>query len=138
MSFIVLPAATAEVIVASAAYDRKPGRYGKAFEAEVDAALIRIAASPQLYPLVEDGVPGREIREYFIERFSQRVIYLIAGDDVVVVSVVHTDRRGAWHGNLPDPPRAHDMLPNLIAERQRPSTDGGSSAIAALASGPSP
>jgi hypothetical protein len=55
---------------------------------------------------VEDGVAGREIREYYIERFQQRVIYLMTGDDVLVVAVVHASRKeGAWHGNLPtDPP----------------------------------
>ncbi len=106
MSFTVSPTATADVINASAAYDRKPEQYGATFEAEVDVAFVRIAAMPRLYSPVEDGVPGREIREYFIERFQQRVIYLMNGDDVLVVAVVHATRReGAWHRNLPtDPP----------------------------------
>ncbi len=109
MSFTVLPAAIADVTAAGAAYDRKPGRYGEAFENEVDVAFVRIAANPRIYPLVEDGVPGREIREFFIDRFQQRVIYLMTGDDVLVVAVVHADRReGSWHRNLPadTPPEA--------------------------------
>jgi plasmid stabilization system protein ParE len=64
--------------------------------------MARIGETPRLYPLVEDGVPGREIREYFIERFKQRVIYLMAGDDVMVIAVVHaSSREGFWHSNLP-------------------------------------
>jgi len=56
-----------------------------------------------MYPLVADGVPDREIREYYIERFQQRVIYLMTGDDVLVVAIVHASRReGSWHGNLPN------------------------------------
>ena len=64
---------------------------------------------PRLYPLVDDGVPGLEIREYFIARFSQRVIYIMNGEDVLVVAVIHSDaREGAWHRNLPptQPPEA--------------------------------
>jgi plasmid stabilization system protein ParE len=105
VSFTVSPAATADLIAASAAYDRKPGRYGAALEAEVEAAYVRISENPRLYPLVEDGVHGLEIREYFIARFSQRVIYAMNGDDVLVVAVIHTDaREGAWHANLPTDP----------------------------------
>lgn len=102
MSLTVSPEATADVIAASAAYDRKPGGYGKAFEEEVDAAFDRITQAPRLYPLVEDGVPGLEIREFFIKRFDQRVIYLVTGDDAFVVAVVHASRHeGSWHGSLP-------------------------------------
>ena len=102
MSFAVSPAARSDVIAASHAYDTKPERNGAALEAEVDAAFARIAAAPRQYSPVEDGVPGREIREYFIERFQQRVIYLVTGEDVLVVAVVHATRReGAWHRNLP-------------------------------------
>jgi plasmid stabilization system protein ParE len=102
MSFSVSPAAAVDVAAASAAYDRQPGRYGQAFEEEVDAAFARIASSPRQYSPVEDGVPGLEIREFFIERFQQRVIYLVNGEDVLVVAVTHASRReGAWHRNLP-------------------------------------
>jgi hypothetical protein len=39
-----------------------------------------------------------EIREYFIARFKQRVIYVMNGDDVLVVAVIHSDaREGTWH-----------------------------------------
>ena len=105
MSFAVSPAAAADVTAASRAYDSKPGRYGAEFENEVEVAFLSIAQSPRLYSPVEDGIPDREIREYFIERFKQRVIFLMNGDDVLVVAVVHATRReGAWHPNVPTEP----------------------------------
>jgi plasmid stabilization system protein ParE len=109
MNLIVTDQATADVTRSSRHYDTKPGRYGAEFEDEVEAAIARLGEHPRLYPLVEDGVPGREIREYFIARFSQRVIYVINGADVLVVAVIHSDaREGAWHKNLPPslPPEA--------------------------------
>lgn len=106
MSVIVTDAATADILAASAALNRQPGRYGAAFEDEVEAALACIGENPRLYSPVEDAPPSGEFREYFIERFQQRVVYLVTGDDALVVAVVHAARRpGAWHRNLPtDPP----------------------------------
>jgi toxin ParE1/3/4 len=105
MSLIVSNSATADVIAASRAYNAKPERYGAVFENEVEQAIAKIGENPRLHSPVEDGVPGHEIREYYIERFQQRVIYLMRGDDVVVFAVVHATRRpGAWHRNLPTTP----------------------------------
>lgn len=102
MSVVVSPAAQADVTTAALAYDRQPGQYGNAFNQEVREAIRRIGEAPRQYSPVEDGIPGLEIREYFIERFQQRVIYLVTGEDVLVVAVTHASRReGAWHPNLP-------------------------------------
>lgn len=102
MNFDISEAAREDAAAAIRVYNSKPGRHGAAFQAEFGHAVAAIASNPQLYPLVEDGIPGLEIREYFIERFRQRVIYLISGNDVLVVAVVHSNRReGTWHGNLP-------------------------------------
>jgi plasmid stabilization system protein ParE len=107
MSVVVSPAAQADTIAAALAYDRQPGQYGNAFNEEVRDAIRRIGEGPRQYSPVEDGIPGLEIREYFVERFKQRVIYLVTGEDVLVVAVVHATRWvGAWHRNLPT-----DLLP---------------------------
>ena len=99
VSFTVSPAATATD--RNARYDRKPGRYGAALEAKSKRPMSD-QRKPAVISLVEDGVHGLEIREYFIARFSQRVIYVMNGDDVLVVAVIHSDaREGAWHKNLP-------------------------------------
>ena len=106
MSFAVSPAARADVLATSADLDRQPGRLGTAFEAEVEAALDRIAATPQLFSPAEDAPPAGEYREFFIDRFQQRVTYRVTGGDVLIVAVTHASRRpGAWHRRLPaDPP----------------------------------
>ncbi|WP_439630735.1 hypothetical protein [Gemmata sp.] len=102
MSFDISAGARLDAANAVRAYNRKPGRYGSAFQAEFGRAAAAVAAQPRLYPLVEDGVPGLEIREFFIKRFNQRVIYLVSGEDVLVVAVVHADSpEGSWHRNLP-------------------------------------
>ena len=83
-------------------YDRQPSRYGPEFLAEFLTALRAIETNPRLYSLAEDGVPGYEVREYFIARFKQRVIYSVTDTDALIISVVHAARRpGLWHRNLP-------------------------------------
>ena len=64
-------------------------------------AIRAIETAPRQYSLVDDEYPGREVREYFIKRFSQRVLYSIKGERLVVFAIVHSDRRpGAWHRRL--------------------------------------
>jgi plasmid stabilization system protein ParE len=103
MTLVISDAAREDVATAIRSYDARPGRYGAAFRTEFEAAARAIAANPQLHPLVEDGIQGIEIREYFIARFDQRVIYVVERTSVLVVAVVHASRRpGAWHRQLPD------------------------------------
>jgi len=105
MSFDISAEARADTANTIRFYNSKPDRHGSAFRAEFGRAVAAIVEMPRMYPLVADGVPDREIREYHIERFQQRVIYLITGDDVLVVAIVHASRReGSWHGNLPTEP----------------------------------
>jgi hypothetical protein len=83
-------------------YDAQQGQYGAAFLDEFQAALLRIESAPRACSPSEDGRPGHEDREFFIERFKQRVIFTIVGEDAYVLAVVHASRReGAWHRNLP-------------------------------------
>jgi hypothetical protein len=97
----ITEAARDEVAGVARWYDTQPSRYGAEFLGEFEAALLAIAANPRLYPLAEDGVPGKEVREYLIERFKQRVLYLMNGEDAVVISVVHASRRpGSWRYRL--------------------------------------
>jgi len=64
-------------------------------------ALHSIERFPRLHSLVEDEYTGVEVWEYFIKRFSLRVLYFIDGQWLVVFDILHTDRRpGAWHRRL--------------------------------------
>ena len=102
MSLTVSAEAREDVARAIRDSNSRPDRNGEVLRAEVEEAFVRIAATPRQFSPAEDGVPGREYREFFIERFQQRVIYLVTGEDVLVVAVVHATRReGAWHRNLP-------------------------------------
>lgn len=109
MSFQISEAADRDVASATRFYNSRPGRYGAAFRAEFAKAARAIAANPRLYSPVEDGVPGREIREYYIKRFRQRVIYSVRDDVVTVIAVIHASSPPeAWHDRLPSetPPEA--------------------------------
>ena len=101
MNLEFLDNATADVTRSSRWYDTQPGRYGAAFEDEVEIAIEKIAENPRMYSPVEDGIPGREYREYFIGRFEQRVIYEVKSDTVLVVAVVLAfSSEGFWQRNL--------------------------------------
>ncbi len=103
MSLQIHPNADADVVAAVRVYNSKPGGYGPVFKDEFAIAVRAIAANPRQYSPCEDGIAGYEFREYFIERFDQRVIYLVRGNDVLVVAVVHASRQeGAWQRNLPE------------------------------------
>ena len=98
MTFAVSDAAREDLAKAIRFYDSKPGRY---VAREFARAAKAIAANPRQYSPVDDDIPGLEVREFFIERFEQRVIYLVSENRVLVVAVVHVSRRwGSWHRQL--------------------------------------
>jgi len=93
--------AHADVLRAVRFYDSKPGRYGRAFTRDFKLATKRIAANPRSYSPAEDGIEGLEVREYFIERFEQRVLDVMSDSVVSIVAVVHVSRReGSWRRRL--------------------------------------
>lgn len=106
MSASVSPVAQAELIAAAVQLERRAPGLGTALNEAVQDAVRAIGENPGMYSPTEDAPPGYECREFFIERFQYRVVYLVTGDDALVVAVVHAARRpGAWHRNLPtDPP----------------------------------
>lgn len=81
--------------------DRQARNLGGALLRAFDHAILAIGSGPRLYPLVEDEYPGREVREYHIERFHQRILYYHDDSMVAVFAMFHTSRRpGAWHRRL--------------------------------------
>lgn len=82
-------------------YDARPERRGDEMLDEFDRAVAAIGDRPRIHPPVDDGFPGLEIRECYVARFHQRVLFVIHNDEAFVLTVVHTDRRpGAWHRRL--------------------------------------
>ena len=105
MRLIVRDAAQEDVAQAIRQYDRKPGRYGAAFRDEFLAAVARIPGAARQFAPVEDAPDGYEVREVFIDRFQQRVIFRIVGEEARVLAVVHASARpGRWLPRLDDEP----------------------------------
>lgn len=91
-------AATAEYLVAAASAD-DAARFVAAFR----RAVAAIRANPRTYPPTDDGPDGVETREYFIQRYQHRVIYMIANNRATIMSVIHARRRpGVWVSRLPN------------------------------------
>lgn len=85
-------AAVEDVAVARAWYESERPGLGDDFLVEVDAALERIVESPLRYPVLV-----RDTRQALLRRFPYRLLYRVAGEDVVVVACFHARRDpGLW------------------------------------------
>jgi plasmid stabilization system protein ParE len=85
------------------AVERAETRFGKGdvFDADYRKAVAAVAANPRMYPHTEDGPDEPENREFFMQRFEYRVIYVVRESEVVVVAVIHARRRaGFWLARL--------------------------------------
>jgi len=77
---------------------------GDDFLDEVERCLLSLPTAPRRFPLVEDGVEGVEIRESYLTRFRQRLIYMIDGETIVMLAVCDARRRpGRRHGRIQQP-----------------------------------
>lgn len=102
MTVTASPLALEDVDAAVVRLDRERAGHGDAMNALFAAALREIGRMPRRFPRAEDGPPGIECREAFIERFEYRVIFTFASADTVeVLAVVHARRKpAAWHRRL--------------------------------------
>jgi len=101
MNLLIHPEADQEVDAAAIWYDGRTSGLGSEFLAAVDAVYDRMIAEPAFFPPAEDTPAGREIRAAILHRFSYRVVYLVRGDDLIIVALAHVRRRpGYWHRRL--------------------------------------
>ena len=101
MKLDLLDPAKADLKACVRYYNARPSKYGRAIRAAFLRAVAAIESNPRLYSLVEDELPGFEMREYFIENFQQRVIYHVGDKLIRVVAIVHASSRGgSWHRRL--------------------------------------
>jgi hypothetical protein len=101
MKVTVTTAARLDLATLMNVYDAKPERHGDDMLDEFARTLEGIGYAPRRHSPVDDPHPGFEAREGYVKRFQQRVIFVIVGDEVLVVAVVHATRRpGAWHRRL--------------------------------------
>ncbi len=95
--FRILPAAQADVFAAEDRLEREQAGYGTAFGGLMATAVADLTDRPRSFAPAEDGPPGVEVREAFVARFEYRVIFVVDGDEVAVIAVIHARRKpGAW------------------------------------------
>jgi len=68
-----------------------------------EAALERIQFMPRAYPVVDDPVGEREIRNFLLPRYGYRVVYELTGDEIHVLAFARGQRNsGPWHDRITD------------------------------------
>ena len=73
-------------------YAERSGIAAERFSNAVDAALKRIAASPEQFAVIDS-----QHRECIVKRFPFRIVYRVESSRVLVVAVAHAKRRpGYW------------------------------------------
>ncbi len=76
--------------------------YGKDFGNLFESAVKSVIAMPDAYTRAFDAPRKRwNIREYFIERFNYRLLYVAYPNEVIFIGLIHASRRpGSWTKRL--------------------------------------
>lgn len=86
------PEALTEFVESAVYYESQQLNLGHRFVDAVEEAIHRIAAHPQLYPVVESNV-----RKCRVLRFPYGMIYRVKEDSIEIVAVMHLRRQpGYW------------------------------------------
>jgi len=97
----VIPLADGDINTLADELEENRRGQGAKFLTAYRAAAESIEQFPQMYPEVEDGVPGLEIRNAILVKFELRVIYAIWKGEAVIVAVIHARRRSdSWQSRL--------------------------------------
>ena len=84
---IIRPEAEADLVHARNWYERQREGLGAAFLLCVEEVLVRIGRTPEMYTAVY-----HDVRRALTRRFPYAVYYRIAGNEVVVLGILHTYR----------------------------------------------
>jgi plasmid stabilization system protein ParE len=84
---IIRPEAEADLVNARHWYERQREALGAAFLLCVEEVLERIGRTPEMYTAVY-----HDVRRALTRRFPYAVYYRIAGNEVVVLGILHTHR----------------------------------------------
>lgn len=81
------PAAQSDLLEARDWYDRQQPGLGDAFSAEINAAMSRVAAMPEMF-----AVRWQDVRACRPRRFPYLIYYRALADRVEVLAVLHASR----------------------------------------------
>jgi plasmid stabilization system protein ParE len=84
---IIRPEAEADLVSARDWYERQREGLGAAFLLCVEEVLEHIGRTPEMYTAVY-----RDVRRALTRRFPYAVYYWMAGNEVVVLGILHTRR----------------------------------------------
>ncbi|OGV71528.1 MAG: plasmid stabilization protein [Lentisphaerae bacterium RIFOXYA12_64_32] len=91
------PDASEEYLASCRYYADIGGKLGEAFTHSVEAAIAQIVAQPTAWREIEE-----DVRRHLLTRFPFGIYYTIETDYVLIVAVMHMNRRpGYWRGRLP-------------------------------------
>jgi plasmid stabilization system protein ParE len=80
--------ANSELIDACDWYEQQQAGLGARFRNDVREATLRIARSPQLFPIERE-----DVRRYVMNRFPYALRYVLRDEEVWVMAVSHQHRR---------------------------------------------
>lgn len=96
MRITILEPALAELNRAALYYESHENDLGKAFLDEYENCIARIARFPAAWPLV-----SKNCRRSFLRRFPFGVIYHTDADIIVIVAIMHLNRKpDYWHERI--------------------------------------
>lgn len=96
MTFIWNAEAEEEFSDAADYYDRQDDGLGDRFIAHIQIVLARIHSNPLMVRCFDD-----ECRKVKADKFPYLVIYLVVGEQIQIISVMHTSRRpDYWKSRL--------------------------------------
>lgn len=100
------PRASIEFEEAALWYEERRRGLGREFIAEVRSVIDQLAQFPSAGSPVERADSSLDIRRVQVRRFPYQVVYIMAGDDVVVIAVAHERRRSGYWADRAEHPQA--------------------------------
>jgi plasmid stabilization system protein ParE len=89
----ILSVAEAEATEAALHYEQRRPGLGERFLDELEHALARIRHDPELLARVENYAGPYDVRRCMLHRFPYIVVFLIHGEEAVVIAVSDARRR---------------------------------------------
>jgi plasmid stabilization system protein ParE len=87
LTVVVRPEAEGDLKEAREWYEAQEAGTGDELIAEVEGALLRIAAGPTRYPVL-----FRKVRRCLVRRFPISIYFVVRGNSVIVLAILHQRR----------------------------------------------